>query len=184
MRRWSLDLYARQTNYSLRKMGHHQKNNRQTCTTKDTRCDNCSKQGHFAKCCRAKSRLNMVSEVELAETSSSDSKVFLGEVSANEHKPWTADIIVSQDCVTFKLDSGRYVDKCTQQQKWQKREHNGAFGKYGKNDNLARIANKAKHKAIKGPIKVGDTGKFGKYGENDNFARIANMAKHKPMRGP
>ena len=35
----------------------------------------------------------MVSEVELAETSSSDSEVFLGEVSANEHKPWTADII-------------------------------------------------------------------------------------------
>ena len=47
----------------------------------------------------------MVSEVELAETSSSDSKVFLGEASANEHKPWTADIIVSQDCVTFKLNS-------------------------------------------------------------------------------
>ena len=37
----------------------------------------------------------------------------------------------------------------------------------------------AKHKAIRGPIKVGDTGKFGKYSENDNFARIANMAKHK-----
>ena len=45
----------------------------------------------------------MVNEVELAETSSSDSEVFLGEVSANEHKPWKADIIVNQDCVTFKL---------------------------------------------------------------------------------
>ena len=49
--------------------------------------------------------MNIVNEAELAETSSSDSKVSLGEVSANEHKPWTADIIVSQDCVTFKLDS-------------------------------------------------------------------------------
>ncbi|KAK2547610.1 hypothetical protein P5673_032391, partial [Acropora cervicornis] len=69
-------------------MGHHQKHNRQTCPTKDARCHNCSKQGHFAKCCRAKSRVNMVSEVELAETSSSDSKVFLGEVSANKHKAY------------------------------------------------------------------------------------------------
>ena len=38
--------------------------------------------------CRAKSRTNMVNEVELAETSSSAFEVFLGEVSANEHKPW------------------------------------------------------------------------------------------------
>ena len=89
--------------------GHHQKHNRQICPAKDARCHKCSKQSHFAKCCRAKSRVNVVSEVELAETSSSDSEVFLGEVSANEHKPWTADIIVNQDCVTFKLDSGADV---------------------------------------------------------------------------
>ena len=64
------------------------------------------KQGYFAECCRAKSRVNMVSEVKLAETFSSDSEAFLGGVSALEHKPWTADIIVNQDCVTFKkLDS-------------------------------------------------------------------------------
>ena len=78
----------------------------------------------------------------------------------------------------------RYVQKCTQQQKWQKREHNGEFGKYGKNDNFAKIANMAKHKAMRGPIKVGDTGEFGKYGENDNFGTFANKAKHKAMRGP
>ena len=52
------------------------------------------------------------------------------------------------------------------------------FGKCGENDNFARIANRAKHKAMRGPIKVGDTG------ENDNFARIANRAKHKAIRGP
>ena len=46
------------------------------------------------------------------------------------------------------------------------------------------MANKAKHKVMRGPIKVGDTGKFGKYGENDNFATFANKAKHKAMRGP
>ena len=46
----------------------------------------------------------------------------------------------------------------------------GEFSKYGKNDNIATIANMAKHKAIRGPIKVGDTGEFGKYGKNDNFA--------------
>ena len=109
MRRWSLELFVRQTNYSLRKMGHHQKHNRQTCPAKDARCHNCSKQGHFAKCCRGNSRVNMVSEVELAETSSSDYKASLGKSSANKHKPWTADIIVSQDCVRFKLDSGAKV---------------------------------------------------------------------------
>ena len=42
----------------------------------------------------------------------------------------------------------------------------------------------AKHKAMRGPIKVGDTGKFSKYGENDNIARMANKAMHKAMRGP
>ena len=41
-----------------------------------------------------------------------------------------------------------YVQKCTQQQKWQKRENVGEFGKYGENDNFATIANKAKHKAV------------------------------------
>ena len=77
----------------------------------------------------------------------------------------------------------RYVQKCTQQQKWQEREHTGEFGKYGENNNTARIANKAKHKAMRGHIKVGDTGEFGKCGKNDNFARIANLAKYKAMRG-
>ena len=42
----------------------------------------------------------------------------------------------------------------------------------------------AKQKAMRGPIKVGDTGQFSKYGENDNIATIANMTKHKAMRGP
>ena len=59
----------------------------------------------------------------------------------------------------------------------KKREHNEKFGKCGENDNFARIANRAKHKAIRGPIKVGDPGEFGKYGENDNFAKIANRAR-------
>ena len=51
---------------------------------------------------------------------------------------------------------------------------------------MANLANMAKmtilpesptrHKAMRGPIKVGDTGEFGKYGENDNIATIANRA--------
>ena len=56
--------------------------------------------------------------------------------------------------------------------------------RHGKNDNFARIANKAKQNAMRGPIKVGDTGKFGKYGENDNIATLPNKAKHKAIRGP
>ena len=43
---------------------------------------------------------------------------------------------------------------------------------------MATIANKAKHKTTRRPIKVGDTDEFGKYGKNDN------MAKHKAMREP
>ena len=53
-----------------------------------------------------------------------------------------------------------------------------------KNDNIARITSKAKHKAMRGPIEVGDTGEISKYGGNDNIATIANKAKHKAMRGP
>ena len=49
---------------------------------------------------------------------------------------------------------------------------------------LPQSSNRAKYKAIRGPIKVGDPGEFGKYGENDNFATIANRAKHKAIRGP
>ena len=89
--------------------GQHKNHNRETFPAKDARCHKCSKQAHFTKCCRAKSRVNMVNEMELAETSTSDSEVFLGKVSTNEHKPWTADIIVSQGCGTFKLDFGAEV---------------------------------------------------------------------------
>ena len=89
--------------------GHHQNHNRQTIPAKAARCHKCSKQDHFTKCCHAKSRVNMVNEEELAETSSSDSEVFLGKVSTHEHKPWTADIIVNEGCVTFKLDFGADV---------------------------------------------------------------------------
>ena len=51
-------------------------------------------------------------------------------------------------------------------------------------ENSFQVPNKAKHKAMRGPIKVGDTDKFGKYGENDNFGTLANKAKHKAMTGP
>ena len=60
----------------------------------------------------------------------------------------------------------------------------GDTGKYGETNNIATIANKAKHKAMKGPIIVGDTGEFSKYGENENIATIANRAKLKATRGP
>ena len=61
--------------------GHHQNQNRQAFPAKDALGHKCSKQAHFSKCSRAKGRVNMVNEVELAETSSSDSEVFLGKVS-------------------------------------------------------------------------------------------------------
>ena len=53
--------------------------------------------------------MNMVNDkVELAKLPA-QIPIFLGEVSTNEHKLWTADVIVNQDCVTFKLDSGADV---------------------------------------------------------------------------
>ena len=42
----------------------------------------------------------------------------------------------------------------------------------------------AKHKAMRGPIKVGNTGEFSKYGENDNIPTIVNKAKQKAIGGP
>ena len=105
---------------------------------------------------------------------------FLGPLRDQLHSHWATKALDR----LFRAGFLRYVQKCKQQQKWQKREHNGKFGKYGKNDNFARIINRAKHKAMRGPIKVGDTGEFGKYGKNDNFATFANKAKHKAMRGP
>ena len=45
----------------------------------------------------------------------------------------------------------RYVQKCTQQQKWQKREHNGEFGKYANMTILpespTRQSNEGAHKS-------------------------------------
>ena len=76
--------------------GHHQKHNWQTCPANDARSHNCSKQGHFAKCCHAISRVSIVSEVELAETQRQRTQA----VDSWHH---------SQDCVTFKLDSGADV---------------------------------------------------------------------------
>ena len=102
--------------------------------------------------------------------------VVLAEVCSCVRLVFLHDPVIYSDCVCnpcgqkihslgqlFEFVKARYIQKCMQQQKWQKREHSGEFGKYGKNDNFARIANMAKHKAMRGPIKVGDTGKFGKW---------------------
>ena len=64
-----------------KRCGHHQNQNRQPFPAMDAQCHKCSKQANFTKCCRAKSRVNMVNEEELAETFSSDSEVFFGKVS-------------------------------------------------------------------------------------------------------
>ena len=78
----------------------------------------------------------------------------------------------------------RYVQKCTQQQKWQKRENVGELANMAKMTILPQSPPRQSTKQWRGPIKVGGSGEFGKYGENDNFAKIANQAKHKAMRGP
>ena len=44
----------------------------------------------------------------------------------------------------------------------------GKFGKYGGNDNFATFANKAKHKAVRGPLKNRNTGQV-------NFANMAKI---------
>ena len=41
----------------------------------------------------------------------------------------------------------RYVQKCTQQQKWQKKEHVGEFGKYDKNVQFCHIRQQGKEKS-------------------------------------
>ena len=55
------------------------------------------------------------------------------------------------------------------------------LAKYGENDNFATLANKAKHKAMRVPIKVGDTGEFGKYGEYDNFSSFRTSLSYNTL---
>ena len=85
--------------------GFHEKHNRQACSANHARYKECYKQGHFARCCRARNTANHIGEVEVVESCSSDDEHFLGEVTSNEQKPWTADVMVNTHCVTFKLDS-------------------------------------------------------------------------------
>ena len=63
------------------------------------------KQGHFAKVCRSRT----INEVEEEDSSSSDSEIFLGEVTSTNQKPWVANITVNNHETVFKLDSGAVV---------------------------------------------------------------------------
>ena len=63
----------------------------------------------FAKYCRARNTANNVNAVEVEDSTNSDAEEFLGEVTSNEQKPWTADVTVNRHCVTIKLDSGADV---------------------------------------------------------------------------
>ena len=63
-----------------KKYEYRAKHNRQDYPARDVKCHKCSKQGHFAKWCRARKEVNGVNEVEVADGSSSDSEEFQGKI--------------------------------------------------------------------------------------------------------
>ena len=61
------------------------------------------------KWCRTPNAANNVNEVEAEDSDSSDSEIFLVEVTSKEQKPWTAVVTVNGHGVTFKPDCGADV---------------------------------------------------------------------------
>ena len=79
---------------------------RNECPAKDSTCNACRKRGHWKKMCRSTKKVAEVNQQE-------ESELFLGEVHIDHLKSgnnqWKADIMVNDQLVNFKIDSGADV---------------------------------------------------------------------------
>ena len=79
---------------------------RNECPAKDSTCNACRKRGHWKKMCRSTKKVAEVNQKE-------ESELFLGEVHIDHLKSgnnqWKVDIMVNDQLVNFKIDSGANV---------------------------------------------------------------------------
>ena len=79
---------------------------RNECPAKDSTCNACKKRGHWKKVCRSTKKVAEVNQQE-------ESELFLGEVHIDHLKSgnnqWKVDIMVNDQLVNFKIDSGADV---------------------------------------------------------------------------
>ena len=74
------------------------------CPAKDATCHKCNRKGHYSNQCFSKT----VAAAGATDELSSDT-AFLGSMGANTQSPWTAEILLNQVKVSFKLDTGAEV---------------------------------------------------------------------------
>ena len=100
--------------------GRHPKAN---CPARNATCHNCHKEGHFASQCLSKRRISQgkqmdsmqdlpvkpVLDAELSDDEYLTDEVYIDSVVDNREKCWTADVLVGQTEVRFKLDTGAEV---------------------------------------------------------------------------
>ena len=83
------------------------------CPAKDAKCHKCERKGHYAAQCFTKTK---VSELEVEEDLENHlDSVFLDTVVKENRVVWTADILLGQQAVEFKIDTGAEVTAISQE---------------------------------------------------------------------
>ena len=95
-----------QTKEPCGRCGRFPPRSRQNCPAKDTKCFKCQKVGHFGTVCRTKTVSTIISG---RDPIPDQEDLFQGNLSTSDSKPWTVHILVDNNPVTFKVDTGADV---------------------------------------------------------------------------
>ena len=90
---------------------------RADCPARDAICHYCRKEGHFASQCLSKraadKEVNTMQETEQLQNSDEDvyftEEVYVDAVDDSQEICWTANVMIGQTEVSFKLDTGAEV---------------------------------------------------------------------------